>query len=130
MKAAAERDRRIVVTGLVSDILPFLAAATVMAVPLRQGGGTRLKILEAFATNVPVVSTKKGAEGLEVEDRTHVLLAESAEEFVAAIVRIWTEERLAEHLATHGLELLTRAYSWDESSRRILQAVAALDLGE
>jgi glycosyltransferase involved in cell wall biosynthesis len=130
MKAAAEQDPRIVVTGLVPDLLPFFAAATVMAVPLWQGGGTRLKILEGFAANVPVVTTKKGAEGIEVENGTHVLLAESAEEFVAAIVRIWTEERLAEHLATHGLELLTRAYSWDESSRRIMQAVAALDLGE
>jgi glycosyltransferase involved in cell wall biosynthesis len=130
MKSAAEQDPRIVVTGPVPDLLPFLAAATVMAVPLWQGGGTRLKILEGFAANVPVVTTKKGAEGIEVENGTHVLLAESAEEFVAAIARIWTEERLAEHLATHGLELLTRAYSWDESSRRILQAAAALDLGE
>lgn len=130
MKAAAQQDPRNVVTGVVPDVLPFLAAATVMAVPLWQGGGTRLKILEGFAANVPVVTTKKGAEGLEVENGTHVLLAESAEEFVAAVKRIWTEERLAEHLAANGLELVTRAYSWDASSRRIMQATAALDPGE
>jgi glycosyltransferase involved in cell wall biosynthesis len=130
MKGAAAQDPRIVVTGVVPDVLPFLAAATVMAVPLWQGGGTRLKILEGFAANVPVVTTKKGAEGLEVENGTHVLLADSAEEFVAAVKRIWTEERLAEHLAANALELVTRAYSWDASSRRIMQAVAALDPGE
>ena len=130
MKAAAEQDRRIVVTGLVPDILPFLAAATAMAVPLRQGGGTRLKILEGFAANVPVVSTKKGAEGLEVEDRTHILFAESADEFVAALKQIWTEECLARHLMANGLDLVRRAYSWEVSRRRIMQAIATLHLEE
>jgi glycosyltransferase involved in cell wall biosynthesis len=127
MMAAAEREPRIVVTGGVPDMLPFFAAATAMAVPLWQGGGTRLKILEGFAANVPVISTKKGAEGLEVEDGTHLLFAENTAEFIAAINRVWTDERLAKNLAAHGLALLTRAYSWDVSGRRIMQAIAALD---
>jgi glycosyltransferase involved in cell wall biosynthesis len=127
MMAAAERESRIVVTGGVPDMLPFFAAATAMAVPLWQGGGTRLKILEGFAANVPVISTKKGAEGLEVEDGTHLLFAENAGEFIAAIKRIWTDEPLAKNLAAHGLALLTRAYSWDVSGRRIMQAIAVLD---
>ena len=57
MNAAAERDARIVVTGLVPDVVPFFAVGTVMAVPLFLGGGTRLKILEGFAAKVPVVTT-------------------------------------------------------------------------
>jgi glycosyltransferase involved in cell wall biosynthesis len=112
----------------VPDVVPFLAAATVMAVPLRQGGGTRLKILEGFAANVPVVSTRKGAEGLEVEDGTHLLFAETAGEFVDAIRLIWTEARLAKSLAANGFDLVTRAYSWDVSSRRIAQAVDTLEV--
>jgi polysaccharide biosynthesis protein PslH len=130
MKAAAERDSRIVVTGLVPDVVPFLALGTVMAVPLFQGGGTRLKILEGFAAKVAVVTTQKGVEGIGVENGRQILLAESVEEFVGAIKRIWTEEGLAEHLATNGLELVTHAYSWEASSRRIRQAVTALELGE
>ena len=79
---------------------------------------------------MPIVRTRKGVEGIGVENRTHVLLAESAEEFAGAIKRIRTEECLAEHLATHGLELVTHAYSREASSRRIMQAVMALELGE
>ena len=128
MKAAAAQNPHIVVTGTVPDVLPFLAAATAMAVPLRQGGGTRLKILEGFAASVPVVTTIKGAEGLEVENGTHLLFAETAAEFVAALDRIWTEEHVAEELAANGLKLVTRAYSWNASARCIKQAVAALDM--
>ena len=128
MMTAAERDPRIVVTGAVPDMLPFFAAATAMAVPLWQGGGTRLKILEGLASNVPIISTRKGAEGLEVEDGTHLLFAENAQEFVAAIKRIWTDEHLAKHLTINGLNLLTRAYSWDVSSQRIMQAIVALKM--
>jgi glycosyltransferase involved in cell wall biosynthesis len=127
MAAAAERDSRIVVTGGVPDMLPFFAAATAMAVPLWQGGGTRLKILEGLAANVPIVSTKKGAEGLAVKDGTHLLFAENAGEFVDAITQIWSDERFAKNLADHGLALVHRAYSWDVSTHRITQAIASFD---
>ena len=129
MMDAAKGDQRIVVTGVVPDVLPFFAAASVMVVPVLQGGGTRLKILEGFAANVPVVSTHKGAEGLAVEERTHLLFAEDVREFVDAVKQIWTEEGPAKHLAANGLDLVTHAYSWNVSSRRIIQAIAALDGG-
>jgi glycosyltransferase involved in cell wall biosynthesis len=129
MAAAAERDARIVVTGAVADMLPFFAAADAMAVPLTRGGGTRLKILEALAATVPVISTRKGAEGLAVEDGTQVLLAEDAAQFVEAIARVWTEPELAERLRANGLALLKRSYSWEVSSLRIARAIAELDLG-
>jgi glycosyltransferase involved in cell wall biosynthesis len=129
MAAAAERDARIVVTGAVADMLPFFAAADAVAVPLTRGGGTRLKILEALAATVPVISTRKGAEGLAVEDGTQVLLAEDAAQFVEAIARVWTEPELAERLRANGLALLKRSYSWEVSSLRIARAIAELDLG-
>jgi glycosyltransferase involved in cell wall biosynthesis len=94
-----------------------------------QGGGTRLKILEAFAANVPVISTAKGAEGLAVKDGTHCLIAENADEFVDAAQKMWTDQRLATQLAANGLELVKQFYSWEVSSQRITQAIHELGLG-
>jgi glycosyltransferase involved in cell wall biosynthesis len=123
---AAERDARIVVTGEVSDIRPYLAAAKAMVVPLFQGGGTRFKILEAFAAGVPVISTAKGAEGLAVENGKHLLFAETADEFVAAVGRLWTDTNLGNRLAAHGLELVTESYSLPAVIQQIAQAVYQL----
>lgn len=127
MIRASERDSRIVVTGVVPDMRHYFAAASVMAAPLFQGGGTRLKILESFASNLPVLSTAKGAEGLDVEDGIHLLVAESAEEFVKAVQRIWTDEALAQHLAANAFELVKRCYSWDTAKRRISAAINELN---
>jgi glycosyltransferase involved in cell wall biosynthesis len=126
MREAAQRDPRIVVTGPVPDIRPYLAAAALMVVPLFQGSGTRFKILEAFAAQVPVVSTTKGVEGLAAVDGTHVLIAESANEFVAAIQRLWRDENVAQRLAARGLELVRQHYSWEETNRQITKALDEL----
>ncbi len=64
-------------------------------VPVRYGGGTRVKILESFAHRVPVVSTRLGAEGLEVEDGVHLLLADGPEDFAAATVRLLRDPAFA-----------------------------------
>jgi glycosyltransferase involved in cell wall biosynthesis len=126
MWEAAQRDPRIIVTGPVPDIRPYLAAAALMVVPLFQGSGTRFKILEAFAAQVPVVSTVKGVEGLDTVDGTHVLIAESVDEFVAAIQRLWRDENVAQQLAAHGLELVKHRYSWEGTSRQITKALDEL----
>jgi len=126
MIEAARRDPRIVVTGPVPDIRPYLAAASAMVVPLFQGSGTRFKILEAFAANVPVISTPKGAEGLDIEDGTHLLIAESADEFVDAVQQLWADENLAKKLTANGLELLKQLYFWDVTSLRIGKAIKEL----
>jgi glycosyltransferase involved in cell wall biosynthesis len=130
MIAAAEGEPRIVITGSVPDMRPYLAAASAMIVPLFQGGGTRFKILEAFAANLPVISTAKGAEGLAVRDGTHLLIAETADEFVQALQRLWNDERLAQELAVNGLELVQQSYSFDATSRRIAAAVDELCFAE
>jgi glycosyltransferase involved in cell wall biosynthesis len=128
MKAAAERDPRIVVTGIVPDVRPFLAEASVMAVPLFHGSGTRFKILEALAATVPVVTTAKGAEGLDVEAGVHLLMAETADEFAEAIKRICNDQECVARLTANGLTLVEREYSWNVVGRRIRQAVTELDL--
>jgi glycosyltransferase involved in cell wall biosynthesis len=127
MQEAAKKDPRIVVTGPVPDMRPYLAAASIMVAPLFQGSGTRFKILEAFAAQVPIVSTTKGAEGLQTIDGTHLLIAESADEFVASIQRLWTEESLAKMLTANGLEWVKLHYSWKETNLRIKQAIHQLN---
>jgi polysaccharide biosynthesis protein PslH len=128
LQAAAAGDERIVVTGAVPDMRPYFSQATVMAVPLFQGGGTRLKILEGFACGLPVVSTAKGAEGLGVRHGAHLLLAESAEEFVAAILTLARDPDLAGRLARNARALAAERFSWETVGSRIRDAVARLGI--
>jgi glycosyltransferase involved in cell wall biosynthesis len=123
MLDAAKNESRIVVTGVVPDMRPYLAAASAMVVPLFQGSGTRMKILEAFAARLPVISTSKGAEGLDVENEIHLLIAETAEEFVACLQRLWNDPTLASKLTENGLQLVKRDYSWEAATRRISVAM-------
>jgi polysaccharide biosynthesis protein PslH len=99
---------RATLTGRVAAISSELARADVVAVPLRYGSGTRLKILEAFAHGIPVVSTALGAEGLDVVDGVHLLLAETGSGIAAACHRLLTEPRLRKDVVanarTHFLE--------------------------
>lgn len=126
MREAAQSDSRIVVTGAVPDTRPYLAAASVLAVPLFEGGGTRFKILEALAAGVPVVSTAKGAEGLHLENGTHLLFAETADEFVDGVLRIWADEPLKNRLMVHGRDLVKELYSWPVACQQIRQALQEL----
>lgn len=126
LKAAAARDQRIVVTGAVRDMNPWLARATALAVPLFQGGGTRLKMLEAFAAGLPVISTAKGAEGLDARHGTHVLLAERAEEFVDAALAIARDRMLAARLAERARALVADRYSWQTTAPAIRDSFDAV----
>ncbi len=112
IQALATSGRNIEVTGTVPDVRPFLRGADVIVVPLRIGGGTRLKIYEAMAAEVPVVSTRIGAEGLSVEDGRHVLLADSAEDTAAQVLKVLRTPVLAAKLARHALEEVARPCSW------------------
>ncbi|MGB7951906.1 MAG: glycosyltransferase, partial [Candidatus Binatia bacterium] len=95
-------------------------------VPVTEGGGTRYKILEAFAARVPVVSTAVGAQGLKVKDGEHLLIAESAGDFATAIERIVADVRLATRLTERAFELIKEQYSWEFTTRSIERAIAAL----
>lgn len=104
--------RHVVVTGQVDSVLPYYRRAAVAVVPLRSGGGTRLKILEAFAAGTPVVSTRVGAEGLDVVDGRHLLLADSPEEFAAAVGRLLIDPGMRAELAQRGRHLVEQRYDW------------------
>ncbi len=99
------------VTGGVPSIKPYLLDAQVLAVPLDSGGGTRLKILEAFAAGLPVVSTSVGCEGLLVNHETHLLVAER-DRFADELLRLFSEIPLAHRLATRARDLARDRYDW------------------
>jgi glycosyltransferase involved in cell wall biosynthesis len=108
-------------TGFVEDIKPYIASAAVSIVPLRFGGGTRLKILEAFALGTPVVSTPKGAEGLDVIHNEHLLIANEPEAFAHAVVRLLKEPGLAQQMAENGRGLVAEKYDWEVVMPRFLE---------
>jgi glycosyltransferase involved in cell wall biosynthesis len=97
--------------GEVDDVAPELARADVIAVPLRFGSGTRVKILEAFAHRVPVVSTHAGADGLPVQDGEQLLLADDPNEFSNACVRLLHDVELRRHLTTRAHHLWAEQHS-------------------
>jgi glycosyltransferase involved in cell wall biosynthesis len=118
-EADLERFRRpgVVVTGRVPDVRPYLAGAAVTVVPVRIGGGTRLKVVEALAMRKAVVSTTLGCEGLAVRSGEHVLLADDAQSFAAAITRLLDDPQEISRLA--GRSLVVERYSWAHASSRL-----------
>jgi sugar transferase (PEP-CTERM/EpsH1 system associated) len=111
------------VTGRVDDVRPHMAAAAIYVVPLRIGGGTRLKIFEAMAMGKPVVSTSVGAEGLPLEPGTHALLADSAGDFAAAVVGLFRDEEARTRLGQTGRRLVTERYDWSSVFGHLEQAL-------
>lgn len=108
----------IIVTGTVDDIRPYLWGSLVSVVPLRIGGGTRLKIYEAMAAGVPVVSTTVGAEGLAVRDGEDILLADRPEDFAARCVEIIENETRRQALAAQAAAMVAANFSWEQVARR------------
>jgi glycosyltransferase involved in cell wall biosynthesis len=112
-------DARIEVTGPVEDALPELARCRVAVVPLLAGSGTRLKILEAWAAGLPVVSTTIGAEGLGASDGEHLLIADDAPSFARAVTRVLTCTELRTKLGKAGRLLLDKEFTWVAAWRRL-----------
>lgn len=110
-------------TGYVDDIRTVLNKSAICIVPLRQGGGSRLKILEAMAAGIPVVSTSVGAEGLDCVPDKHLLIADDPVSFVSAIERILTDDKLAASLSTEARLLVEKQYSWKTIGERLVNLV-------
>jgi len=115
----AQRNERVEVVGAVDDVRPHLASAAAVIAPLRLGGGTRFKILEALAMARPIVSTTLGAEGTEVMHDKHLLLADDPAQFAAAVGRVLDSTGLGARLGEEGRALVNAKYSWDAAARRL-----------
>jgi glycosyltransferase involved in cell wall biosynthesis len=110
---------RVEVAGLVEDVRRPLAQAAVAIVPLRLGGGTRLKVVEAMAMARPVVSTSIGAEGIDITPGRNILLADDPKSFAAAVGRILDEPDVAARMGREGRALVEARYSWDAAAQRL-----------
>lgn len=108
----ATRDPSIRVTGTVDDVRPHLAAEEVMIVPLRVGGGTRIKIFEAMATGIPCVSTRIGAEGLPVNHGEHIALADSPADFAREIGSLFEDPSRRQALGRNARSLVEENFGW------------------
>ncbi len=109
---ALERFHGVTVTGSVADVRPYLERAAVFVVPLRVGGGTRLKIYEAMAMERAVVSTTIGAEGLPLQDGTEVVLADDAAGFADAIADLLTDPSTADRIGLAAAKRVRQDFSW------------------
>lgn len=109
---ALATDPGVEVTGTIDDVRPFYREALAAVVPLKVGGGSRLKILEAMAAGVPVVSTALGAEGLDVHDDADILIADSNEQLAEGIFDLIESKELRQRLSAAGRALVVEHYDW------------------
>ncbi len=112
------------VFGDVPDVRPYLESSDVVVTPLTIGGGTRIKILEAAAAGRPVVSTTLGAEGLGFVPGKEIELADREDEFVAKTLGLLSDRDRAQRIARAARHKVEREFSWDESRRRLEQALS------
>jgi len=120
MRELAARNSDIEVTGAVPDVRPYLERAAISVVPLRVGGGTRLKIYEAMAMGAPVVSTTIGAEGLPVRNEEHMLIADTPDAQAVAISGLLKDRARADRLAGNALRFVREHGSWDAVAEQFL----------
>ena len=124
VRELAAHDSHVQVTGTVDDIRPYMDQAAVYVVPLRIGGGTRIKIFEAMAEGKAVVSTTLGAEGLPVTHEQNIILADKPEDFAARVVTLLRNSRNREILGAAARSLVEENYSWKSVARQFAQVLA------
>jgi sugar transferase (PEP-CTERM/EpsH1 system associated) len=116
---ALAQDADITVTGYVPDILPYFGGADVYIVPLRVGGGTRLKVLEAMASGLAMVSTRLGAEGIDLTHGEHAMLADTPSDFAEATVRLLQDPALRQALGARARAQAEARYDWRQIVPRL-----------
>ena len=109
---SSKKDSSILVTGRVDDVRPFMERGSVYIVPIRIGGGTRLKVYEAMAMELPIVSTTIGAEGLPVEDGTEIFLRDDPQEFAAVVVKLLKDKGLAQIIGKQAATTVREKFGW------------------
>src|SRR5215471_5987689 len=121
LRAMARNVPGVEITGWVPDVRPYLAGAEVVVVPLRVGGGTRIKIPEAMAMAKAVVSTPIGAEGLPFQDWREIRIAQQPEQFARAVVDLLNNAALRDSLATEARDAVVRDHGWETVVAKVEQ---------
>jgi glycosyltransferase involved in cell wall biosynthesis len=122
----------VIFTGYLEDIRPAVAQSWACVVPLKVGGGSRLKILEAMALGTPVVATSKGAEGLDVTAGEDILIADEPSTFADAVLQLLEDQALRARLTANGRRLVEERYSWETCAHKLeslLCQMARQDIG-
>jgi sugar transferase (PEP-CTERM/EpsH1 system associated) len=115
------------VTGRVEDVRPYYQQSSVCVIPLRAGGGTRLKILESMALGRPVVSTSVGAEGIAVKDGENILIGDDPQTFADQAVRLLQDEAAWQKIASQARQFAVDYYDWDAITEKLLDTFSQLD---
>jgi glycosyltransferase involved in cell wall biosynthesis len=106
------------ITGTVEDVRPYMGRAEVMIVPLRVGGGTRVKIFEGMAAGLPIVSTHIGAEGLPVRDGENIFLADTPDAIAEKIGVLLDKPELRDNMGANAAKFVSDHYSWESATRK------------
>jgi glycosyltransferase involved in cell wall biosynthesis len=112
LKLAEDKRNGIRVTGFVPELDPYFAESALAVIPVRAGGGMRVRILEAFARAIPVVTTTVGLEGIDAQPGRDVLVADHPHDFANAVFRVLTDKALQTKLAQNGRHLVENKYDW------------------
>ena len=123
LQALAEREKSVRLTGWVEDIRPFVARASICIVPLRIGGGTRLKIFEAMAMSKAVVSTPVGAEGLPVQAGDNILLADAPRDFADSVISVLRDPEERKRIGASARVLVQENYSWPKVAENFVRTL-------
>lgn len=122
----ARKDSRIIVTGAVKDLRPYRNRARVFVSPVRLGSGMRLKVLEAMASGLPVVSTSLGMAGIDAQTGVNCLVADTPELFTRSVEWLLTDPGLSEQMARNARELVEQKYTLEEGLRRFEKTIQSV----
>lgn len=117
------KDKNVIFTGYLDDVRPSVAQSWAAIVPLRIGGGTRLKILEAISLGTPVVTTPKGVEGLELAEGKDYLIAETPNQFADQVIKLIERIELRSELSARAYETICQKYDWKFSTGKLIEII-------
>ena len=109
---AEESQGNIVITGYVPNLDPYFENSSLMVIPVRAGGGMRVRILEAFARAMPVITTTVGLEGIKAEPGVDVMVADTPVDFANLVIKVLNDKNLQDRLSMNGRQLAEDKYDW------------------
>ncbi|MBU3956756.1 glycosyltransferase family 4 protein [Patescibacteria group bacterium] len=122
IKKIDEQDGSVEVTGHVKDVSPYFKKTGVFVVPIRAGAGVRVKILDALASGLPIVSTRMAAEGIRIKDKEEILIEDEEEKFVKAVMKLLKDRGLAKKLSLNGIKFIKENYN-QEKTQKVLEQI-------